>query len=64
MKLVKQKYFNAAGEEKVNCYKLNIAKKLLEAANINEQDDLETYVEGNKIIVRKKGIKENERVDR
>ena len=64
MKLVKQKYFNASGEEKVNCYKLNISKKYLQDAGINEDDDLEVYVEGNKIVVIKKGIKNNERVDR
>ncbi len=55
MKLVKQKYYNASGEEKVNCYKLNISKKYLQDAGIKENDDLEVYVEGNKIIIRKKG---------
>lgn len=55
MKLVKQKYYNASGEEKVNCYKLNISKKYLHDAGIKENDDLEVYVEGNKIIIRKKG---------
>lgn len=54
MKLVQQKYFTASGEAKVNCYKLAIAKKYIQEAGIDEKDDLEVYVEGNKIIIRKK----------
>lgn len=54
MKLVQQKYYTATGEAKVNCYKLAIAKKHLEEAGIDEKDDLEAYVEGNKIVIRKK----------
>lgn len=54
MKLVQQKYYTASGEAKVNCYKLAISKKHLEEAGIEETDDLEVYVEGNKIIIRKK----------
>lgn len=55
MKLVKQKYYNASGEEKINCYKLNISKKYLQDAGIDENDDLEVFVEGNKIVIKKKG---------
>lgn len=55
LKLVKQKYYIASGEAKVNCYKLAISKKHLEKAGIKETDDLEVYTEGNKIIIRKKG---------
>lgn len=54
MKLVKQKYYTASGEAKVNCYKLAIAKKYLQEAEIDEKDDLEVYVEENKIIIKKK----------
>lgn len=54
MKLVQQKYFTASGEAKVNCYKLAIAKKYIQEAGIDEKDDLEVYVEGDKIIIRKK----------
>ena len=54
MKLVQQKYFTASGEAKVNCYKLAIGKKYIEEAGIDEKDDLEIYVEGNKIIIKKK----------
>ena len=54
LKLVQQKYYTASGEAKVNCYKLTIGKKHIQEAGINEKDELEVYVEGNKIIVRKK----------
>lgn len=54
MKLTKQNYYTAKGESKVNCYKLAVSKKYLEQAGINENDDLEIYVEGNKIIVKRK----------
>lgn len=54
MKLVQQKYFTASGEAKVNCYKLAISKKYIEEAGIDEKDDLKIYVEGNKIIIKKK----------
>jgi len=54
LKLVQQKYFTASGEAKVNCYKITISKKHIEEAGIKEKDDLEAYVEGNKIIIRKK----------
>ena len=55
MKLGKQKYYSASGEAKVNCYKITISKKHIQDAGIKENDDLEVYVEGNKIIIRKKG---------
>ena len=54
MRLVKQKYYTATGEAKVNCYKLAIAKKYIQEAGIHEKDELEAYTEGNKIIIRKK----------
>lgn len=54
MKLVQQKYFTASGEAKVSCYKLAIGKKYIEEAGIDEKDDLEIYVEENKIIIKKK----------
>ena len=55
LKLVKQKYYTASGEQKVNCYKITISKKHIERAGITETDDVEVYTEGNKIIIRKKG---------
>ena len=53
LKLIPQKYYIASGQAKVNCYKLNISKKHLEEAGINEKDDLKVYVEENKIIIKK-----------
>lgn len=55
MKLVKQKYYTASGEAKVNCYKIAISKKHILEAGIKENDELEVYTEKNKIIIRKKG---------
>lgn len=52
--MVKQKYYTATGEAKVNCYKLAIAKKYIQEAGIDEKDELEVYTEENKIIIRKK----------
>ena len=54
MKLVQQKYYTASGETKVNCYKITVAKKLIEKAGIKETDDLEMYAESGKIIIKKK----------
>lgn len=54
MRLVQQKYYTANGEAKINCYKIAIGKKYILEAGINEKDDLEVYVEKNKIIIRKK----------
>ena len=53
MKLIPQKYYTASNEAKVNCYKINISKKLLERAGIDEKDDLKAYAEGDKIIIKK-----------
>ena len=61
MKLVQQRYYTASGEAKVNCYKLTIAKKYIREAGIDEKDDLEAYVEENKIIIKKK-INKGERI--
>ena len=55
MKLEQQKYNPESEKAKVNGYKLAIQKKYLEEAGIDEKDDLEVFVEGNKIIIRKKG---------
>ena len=54
MKLVKQKYYTATGEAKVNCYKITVAKQLLEESGIKEDDDLEMTAEKGKIIIKKK----------
>lgn len=54
MKLVKQKYFTATGEAKVNCYRIIVAKKLLDQSGIKEDDDLEMIAEKGKIIIKKK----------
>ena len=57
MKLVQQKYFTAAGESKVNCYKITVSKKLLEESGIKETDNLEMIATKGKIIIQKKAGK-------
>ena len=61
MRLVRQKYYTANGEAKINCYKIAIGKKYILEAGINEKDDLEVYAEKNKIIVRKRRTNEKKK---
>lgn len=54
-KLAKQMYYSVSrGEKKVNCYKLNIPKKIVEQTNFRDGDELKITVKDNKIIVEKK----------
>jgi antitoxin component of MazEF toxin-antitoxin module len=50
-KLVKQKYYNANGEAKVNNYAVNIPKKIVEESKIKETDEIKIYVENGKIVI-------------
>ena len=52
-KLVKQKYYTAKGQGKVNCYKVTLSKFIVEASGITEDDEIIVYAEGNKIIIEK-----------
>lgn len=52
-KLVKQKYYNAKGEAKVNCYKVTLSKFIIEAAGIKEDDEIIISAEKGKIIIEK-----------
>lgn len=54
MKLVKQKWFTRAGEEKINCYKITISKKVVKEVGFTDKDDLIVKAEGNKIIIERK----------
>ena len=47
-KLVKQKYYTAKGQAKVNCYKVALSKFIVEASGITEDDEIIVYAEGNK----------------
>lgn len=50
-RLAKQLYYTAKGEHKINCYKVNIPKKIVKQTNITDKDDIEIYAEKNKIII-------------
>lgn len=51
-KLAKQYYFNAKGEKKVNCYKVNISKQIIDKTNL-EDEEIKIVVKDNKIIIEK-----------
>ena len=52
-KLNKQKYYSAKGEAKVNCYKVNLSKFIVEASGIKDEDEIIIYAQKNKIIIEK-----------
>lgn len=52
-KLVKQKYYTAKGQSKVNCYKVALSKFIVEASGIKEDDEIIVYTDGKKIIIEK-----------
>ena len=51
-KLAKQYYLNAKGEKKVNCYKVNISKQLVDKTDL-ENKEIKIVVKDNKIIIEK-----------
>lgn len=52
-KLNKQMYYNAKGEQKINCYKVNISKEIVKESKINENDNIKIHAEDKKIIIEK-----------
>lgn len=52
-KLAKQYYYSSNGERKINCYKINLSKELVNKANIKDDDEIKVYVKDNKIIIEK-----------
>lgn len=50
-RLGKQMYFNAKGEKKVNCYKVNIPKEVVEKSGIKETENIKTRAENGRIII-------------
>ena len=53
-KLQKQYYYSSDGIKKINCYKLNIPKILINQAGFQDNDEINIRVEDNKIIIEKK----------
>lgn len=49
-KLAKQYYLNAKGEKKVNCYKVNLSKQLVDKTDL-EDKEIKIVVKDNKIII-------------
>lgn len=51
MKLIKQKYYNAKGESKINCYMIKISKAIIEQSNIKDTDEIKISVKDGKIVI-------------
>ena len=49
-KLSKLYYITSKGERKINCYNVQIPKKVVEQTNIQESN-IKVYAEDNKIII-------------
>lgn len=52
-KLNKQSYTTSKGIKKVNCYTVNIPKKIVKETDIGDYDEIKIYTEDNKIIIEK-----------
>ena len=52
-KLAKQMYYNAKGEHKINCYKINIPKTIVKQTDFKDDEELKITVMDNKIIIEK-----------
>ena len=69
-KLGKNYYNLGNGERRINCYMVNIPKRLVESTNIEEDDEIMIYAKDNRIIIQKgndfntKGIIRNEELDK
>lgn len=53
-KLAKNYYRTAKGEKRINCYMANIPKEVVEASNIQEDDEIAVYQEFGMIVINKK----------
>ena len=50
-KLIKQKYYTASGDAKVNAYIIKISKLIVQKSNIKDTDELKISVVDGKIII-------------
>ena len=60
-KLKRQRYFTKKGEERINCYYVNIPKEIIKTTNITENDNLKITAKGNKVIIEKDDSNEEKR---
>lgn len=49
-KLNKQYYYNARNEKKINCYKVNISKDVVNKTDLKDKK-IKVYAKNNKIII-------------
>lgn len=52
-KLAKNCYYDKNGEKKINCYLINIPKKVVKQSGINPEAQLKIYANNGKIIIEK-----------
>ena len=52
-KLSKLYYITSKGERKINCYNVQIPKKIVEQTTIKDEDNIRIYTTNNKIIIEK-----------
>ena len=50
-KLIKQKYYTASGESKINNYMVKLSKAIVEQSNIKDTDEIKISVVDGKIII-------------
>lgn len=53
VKLIKQMNYNKKGEEKLNCYHVNLSKNIIDEANLKDVEYVSIKVENGKIIIEK-----------
>ena len=53
-KLIKNNYRTITGDIKVNCYKVNIPRKIIEESGMDPNKEIEIKIEKNKIIIEEK----------
>ena len=55
-KLAKNYYYDKNGERKINCYLINIPKKIVKLTDIKDTDNVKVYAQENKIIIEKSNL--------
>lgn len=53
-KIGKQMYYDAKGNKKINCYKVNLSKEIVNKSKIDINKDIEIIAEDKKITIKEK----------
>ena len=52
-RLIKQKYYTASGEAKINNYMVKLPKAIVEQSNIKDTDEIKLSITDGKIVIEK-----------